>query len=78
MHELKIKNSLEMKTYKILREFSERESLKLLKINNKYELGKDKVEIIDGKHLRINGELVAINLLREKLEKRWISERDFI
>lgn len=65
MHELKLKNRLEINVYKILRESSKRKGLSLIKEDSKFKIGSDFVQVSDKSNIRFNNEIIYLDELRK-------------
>lgn len=74
MHELKIKNNLEMRVYKILNRISKEQGVKVQKRHEKYEIGNSVVEIIEGKTIRVDGKIVGLRDLKDDIIKVCVEE----
>lgn len=55
MHELKLKSTLEIAVYKKLKEVAAKKQWTIRKENDKYIIGDNVVEILDGSQVRVNG-----------------------
>jgi uncharacterized protein len=65
MHELKLKNWLEINVYKILREASKSKGISLIKEDSKFTIGNDFVQISDKNNIRFNNEIFNLDELRK-------------
>lgn len=70
MHELKLGSNLEIEVYKILKKIASENNWSIRKENNKYLLGKNDVEILDHKQIRVNGQITSLG----KIERLFIRE----
>lgn len=66
MHELKLKSNLEIEAYKKLKEISNSKGYTIRKEHDKYIINKNTIEIIEGKVIRVNGQVSSLRNL-EKL-----------
>jgi len=68
MHELKLKSNLEIEVYKKLKNISKLKGYTIRKENDKYFLNKNIVEVIEGKVIRVNGEIKSLKSLEKLIE----------
>jgi hypothetical protein len=61
MHELKLKNRIEINVYKILREASKRKGISLIKEDSKFKIGNDFVYVSDKNNIRFNDKIVSLD-----------------
>lgn len=67
MHELKLKSNLEIEVYKKLKEISNLKGYSIRKEYDKYILNKNTIEIIEGKVIRVNGQISNLRNLEKRI-----------
>lgn len=67
MHELKLKSNLEIEVYKKLKKIASLKEYTIRKIHDKYILNKNTIEIIEGKVIRVNGQVTSLRNMDLKL-----------
>ena len=67
MHELKLKSNLEIEVYKKLKKIAGLKGYTIRKKHDKYILNKNTIEIIEGKVIRVNGQVTSLRNLDLKL-----------
>ncbi len=68
MHELKLKSNLEIEVYKKLKEISNSKGYTIRKEYDKYILNKNTIEIIEGKIIRVNGQVSKLRNLEKLID----------
>ncbi|MFY9285344.1 MAG: DUF2357 domain-containing protein [Tissierellaceae bacterium] len=59
MHELKLKSNLEIQVYKKLKGIAKAKNYKIRKENDRYLINGNSVEILDGKAIKVNGQIFS-------------------
>ena len=67
MHELKLKSNLEIEVYKKLKKIASLKEYTIRKEHEKYILNKNTIEIIEGKVIRVNGQVTSLRNMDLKL-----------
>lgn len=67
MHELKVKSTLEIAVYKKLKEVAAKKQWTIRKENDKYIIGDNVVEILDGSQVRVNGKFRKVTGTWDKM-----------
>jgi len=67
MHELKLRSNLEIEVYKILKRVSSLKGYTIRKEFEQYIVGKNTVEVIEGKVIRVNGKVANLRNLERLL-----------
>ena len=67
MHELKLKSNLEIEVYKKLKKIAGLKGYTIRKEHDKYIINKNTIEIIEGKVIRVNGQVTSLRNLDLKL-----------
>lgn len=67
MHELKLRSNLEIEVYKILRRIAEQKDYPIRKEFGQYIIAGNKVEVIDGRVIRVNGKISSLRNLERLL-----------
>ncbi|NLJ78845.1 MAG: DUF2357 domain-containing protein [Tissierellia bacterium] len=68
MHELKLRSNLEIEVYKVLKRISDSRVHTIRKEFGRYIIGDNKVEVIDGKAIRVNGRISNLRNLERTLD----------
>lgn len=67
MHELKLRSNLEIEVYKILKRIARLKGYDIRKEFEQYIMGKNTIEVVEGKVIRVNGEITHMRNLEKEL-----------
>lgn len=68
MHELKLKSNLEIEVYKRLKSISKSKGYVIRKVNDNYFINGNIVEIIEGKVIKVNGQITNLKGLENLID----------